>query len=92
MTISPSRDGVIYTETVVYAPPEQYAADAPYQLAIVDLNTGGRLTVRVLANEAGDRAHIGDKVVFVEERHGVAYYRKADEIPFNTSEDIRPLV
>lgn len=92
MTNSPSRDGIIYTETVVYAPPEQYAADAPYQLAIIDLDGGGRLTARVLTNQAGDHASIGDKVVFVEERHGVAYYRKADKHPLNTSADMRPLV
>jgi uncharacterized OB-fold protein len=66
------RDGVVYTETVVHAPPEQYAADAPYQLAIVELDGGGRLTVRVL----GEVARIGERVKFVEERGGVAYYRK----------------
>jgi uncharacterized OB-fold protein len=89
---SPARDGVVHTETVVYAPPEQYAADAPYQLAIIDLDSGGRLTVRVLTNEAGDRARIGDRVLFVEDVNGVAYYRRADKDPVNTSEDMRPLV
>lgn len=49
------------------------------------------MTASVLTNETGDRAHIGDKVVFVEERNGVAYYRKADKHPLNTSEDMRPL-
>jgi uncharacterized OB-fold protein len=78
MSTSESRDGVIYTETVVFAPPEQYAADAPYQLAIIDLDKGGRLTVRILANKAGHRAKIGDRVRFVEERNGVAYYSKVD--------------
>ena len=87
-----SRDGVVYTETVVFAAPEQYAADAPYQLAIVDLDTGGRLTVRILTKEASDRTRIGDRVVFVEERNGVAYYRKADSAPANTGKDTRPLV
>ncbi len=72
-----SRDGTIYTETIVHSPPEQYAADAPYQLAIIHLNSGGRLTVRVLGKEPHERAHIGDRVIFVEERGGVAYYRKA---------------
>ena len=67
-----SRDGVVYTETVVFSPPEQYAVDAPYQLAIIDLDGGGRLTARILG-----RAHIGDPVTFVEERAGVAYYRAA---------------
>jgi len=72
-----SRDGVVYTETIVYAPPEQYAADAPYQLAIIDLDAGGRLTARVLGKELVERARIGDRVAFVQERDGVAYYRKS---------------
>jgi uncharacterized OB-fold protein len=72
-----SRDGIVYTETIVHSPPEQYAADAPYQLAIIDLDDGGRITVRVLGKELHERAHIGDRVVFVEERNEVRYYRKA---------------
>jgi uncharacterized OB-fold protein len=72
-----SGDGVIYTETIIYSPPEQYAADAPYQLAIIDLDNGGRQTVRVLGKTAEEHAHIGDRVSFVEERNGVAYYQKA---------------
>ena len=32
--------GTVYTETVVYSPPEAYVNDVPYQLAIVEL--GGR--------------------------------------------------
>ncbi|MBV8897049.1 MAG: OB-fold domain-containing protein [Acidobacteriaceae bacterium] len=92
MSYSESRDGVVYTETVVFAPPEQYAADAPYQLAIIDLDNGGRLTVRILANEAAERARVGDKVLFVEERDGVAYYRKLGTPPVNAAPDSRPLV
>ena len=30
--------GTIYTETVVYSPPEAYVNDVPYQLAIVELD------------------------------------------------------
>ena len=62
--------GVVYTETVVFSPPAQYAEDAPYQLAIVDLADGKRLTVRIL----DERVKIGDGVVFVEERDGVRYF------------------
>jgi uncharacterized OB-fold protein len=65
------RDGVVYTETIVHAAPEQYAADAPYQVAIIELDGGGRITARIL-----NRADIGERVSFVEERGGVAYYRK----------------
>ena len=75
--MNPDRDGTVYTETIVYSPPEQYAADAPYQIAIIDLSNGERVTVRVLGKEAADRARIGDRVRFVEERDGVSYYRKA---------------
>jgi uncharacterized OB-fold protein len=71
------RNGTVYTETVVHAPPEQYAADAPYQLAIIDLDGGGRLTARILAAQNDERVQIGDEVVFAEFRDGVAYYRKA---------------
>jgi uncharacterized OB-fold protein len=65
------RDGVVYTETIVHAAPEQYATDAPYQLAIIELDGGGRVTARIL-----DRARIGERVTFVDERDGVSYYRK----------------
>ncbi len=73
-----SRDGVVYTETIVHAPPEQFSADVPYQLAIVDLDRGGRTTVRVLGKSEPERARIGDRVSFVEERDGIAYYRKQE--------------
>jgi uncharacterized OB-fold protein len=57
---------------VVHAAPEQFLADAPYQLAIVSLEGGGRLTVRVL----GDRVQIGDAVEFAEDRNGIPFFRK----------------
>lgn len=69
--------GVIYTETVVFSAPERYAADAPYQLAIVDLTDGRRLTVRIQGNRAEERVHIGDSVVFAEQRDGVRYFHKS---------------
>ncbi len=65
--------GKVYTETVVWSPPEAYVKDAPYQLAIVDLDGDGRVTARIL----GDRVQIGDGVSFVEHRGGVPYFRKA---------------
>ena len=74
---SHSANGAVYTETIVHSPPEQYASDAPYQLAIIDLEDGGRLTVRILGKEPHERARIGDRVEFVEIRDGVSYYRKA---------------
>lgn len=66
------KTGIVYTETVVHAAPEQFVADAPYQLAIVTHNDGSRLTVRI----SGDRVAIGDCIEFVEDRGGIAFYSK----------------
>jgi uncharacterized OB-fold protein len=68
--------GIVYTETVVHAPPEQFVADAPYQLAIITLADGKRLTARIVS-EAGARVAIGDRVDFLEERNGIPFFRKA---------------
>jgi uncharacterized OB-fold protein len=64
--------GTIYTETVVYSPPEAYVNDVPYQLAIIELATGQRLTGRI----DGERVQIGDRVQFAEFRNSVAFFRK----------------
>jgi len=64
--------GTVYTETVVFAPPEQFAADAPYQLGIVELETGKRLTVRIL----GERVAIGDAVELAETRNQIPFFQK----------------
>ena len=64
--------GTVYTETVVYSPPEAYVNDVPYQLAIIDLAGGRRVTGRV----SGERAHIGDRVEFTEFRNNVPFFKK----------------
>ncbi len=66
-------DGTVYTETVVYSAPAQFVADAPYQMAIVTLDSGGRLTVRI----EGARVAIDDKVKFLEERSGIPFFEKS---------------
>ncbi len=66
------KTGTIYTETIVHAAPEQFVADAPYQLVIVTLDEGGRLTARI----SGDRVQIGDRVELAEERQGIPFFRK----------------
>jgi uncharacterized OB-fold protein len=71
-----SRDGIVYTETIVHSAIPRFAADVPYQLAIISLENGDRLTVRILGKAPEDRAKIGDRVVFAEARDGVSYYRK----------------
>jgi uncharacterized OB-fold protein len=64
--------GVVYTETVIFAAPEQFVKDAPYQLAIITLDGGGRLTARI----AGGRVAIGDAVEFAEYRDGIPFFGK----------------
>ena len=66
-------DGEVYTETVVWSAPEAYVNDAPYQIAIVTLDAGGRLTVRI----HGERVQTGDRIVFADFRNGVPFFRKA---------------
>ena len=64
--------GVVYTETVVYSAPEAYVNDAPYQLAIIQLEGGRRITGRI----DGERTIIGDRVTFIEFRNSVPFFRK----------------
>lgn len=64
--------GTVYTETVVFSPPEAYVNDVPYQLAIIQLDSGRRLTGRI----DGERAQIGDRVSFMEFRKDVPFFKK----------------
>ena len=64
--------GTVYTETLVYSPTPQFANDVPYQLAIIELAEGRRLTGRI----DGERAAIGDRVDFSEFRNDVPFFRK----------------
>jgi len=62
----------VYTETVVYSAPEAFVKDAPYQIAIVEKEGGGRVTGRIL----GERVAIGDEVELIESRDGIPYFKK----------------
>jgi uncharacterized OB-fold protein len=64
--------GTIYTETVVYLAPEAFVNDVPYQVAIVTLEGGSRVTGRII----GERAAIDDRVEQVELRDGVPFFRR----------------
>ena len=67
------KSGTVYTETTIYSPPEAFAAEAPYQTAIVTFDEGGRVTGRIL----GDAVQIGDRVEEAEVRDGVPFFRKS---------------
>jgi len=64
--------GTVYTETVIHSATDAFAADVPYQTAIVALDAGGRVTARIL----GERVKIDDRVSQVEIREGVPFFRK----------------
>lgn len=64
--------GIVYTETLIHAAPREFVAEAPYQLIIVTLDDGKRVTGR----SAGARVAIGDRVELDEEKNGVPYFRK----------------
>ena len=66
--------GTVYTETVVYTAPPAFEKDVPYQVAIVSLDSGGRVTVRV----EGERVSIDDRVRLVDTRDGVQFFRKSE--------------
>ena len=66
--------GTVYTETLIHSAPEAFVSEAPYQLIIVTLDDGKRLTGRV----SGDRVDIGDKVVLADERNGVPFFRRVE--------------
>jgi len=65
--------GTVYTETVVYTAPPAFEKDVPYQVAIVSLDSGGRVTARV----EGERVSIDDRVELFDTRDGVQFFRKS---------------
>ena len=67
------RTGTIYTDTIVHLAPERFQADVPYQVVIVTLDTGGRITARI----EGGNVVIDDKVIEVESRDGIPFFRKS---------------
>ena len=66
--------GVVYTETVVHMAPPAFEKDVPYQVAIVSLDTGERVTGRI----EGARVSIDDRVALVDTRDGVPFFRKSE--------------
>jgi uncharacterized OB-fold protein len=64
--------GVVYTETVVHMAPPAFEKDVPYQVAIVSLDTGERVTARI----EGAHVSIDDRVTLVDTRDGVPFFRK----------------
>ena len=66
--------GVVYTETLIHSAPEAFVHEAPYQLLIVTVDGGGRVTGRLAAGSPP--VAIDDAVEQVGERDGIPYFRK----------------
>ena len=66
--------GIVYTETVVHMAPQTLTHLAPYQLVMVDLADGRRVTGRA----EGDRVTIGDPVELATETDGVLIFRRSE--------------
>ena len=66
--------GSIYTETVVYLAPPAFEKEVPYQVAIVTLDSGERVTGRI----EGERVSIDDRVILAATRDGVPFFRKSE--------------
>ncbi len=62
----------VYTETVIHSAPQAFLTEAPYQVAIVTLDDGSRVTGRII----GERVSIDDEVTLVEDRDGVPFFQK----------------
>jgi uncharacterized OB-fold protein len=73
--------GTIYTETLVHSAPEQFVNEAPYQLIIVTLDSGGQRTTGRMVQKDGtaDRVAIGDHVDFDHDRNGIPYFKKSSK-------------
>jgi uncharacterized OB-fold protein len=65
---------MVYTETVVHSAPSRYVAEAPYQIAIIILDTGLRVTARIEGTAVG----IGDSVELIDNRGGVPWFRRIE--------------
>ncbi len=64
---------IVYSETLVWSPPVELAALAPYQLVLVDQESGPRLLGRTAPEE---RVQIGDTVILDAVLDGVSIFRK----------------
>jgi uncharacterized protein len=58
-----SSIGIVYTFTIVAAPPPGYLGEVPYGLGVVELPDGIRVTTMLTAADLGSLA-IGDEVEF----------------------------
>ena len=68
-----SGRGKVYSCTTLHASAEPFEKDLPFQIAIIELEEGPRLTARI----EGGRVEIDDSVKQVAEREGVWFFARA---------------
>lgn len=59
-----SLPGTIYTHTTIRIAPEAYKDQAPYDIAIVELAPGLRVTARIMPDSNNRGMEVGQPVVF----------------------------
>ena len=67
-----SGRGTVYSQTTLHAAAEPFEKDLPFQMAIVELEEGPRLTARI----EGEPVAIGDSVQAAREADGVWFFTK----------------
>lgn len=72
-TITLSGRGTVYSCTMLHAAAEPFEKRLPFQIAIIELEGGPRLTVRIQGKPVG----IGDPVQQVEEKEGIWIFSAA---------------
>jgi hypothetical protein len=68
-----SGQGTVYSCTTLHAAATPFEKDLPFQIAIIDLQEGPRLTARI----EGQKVKIGDKVKQITERNGIQVFSAA---------------
>ena len=64
--------GTVYSHTTLHAAAEPFEKDLPFQMAIIELAEGPRLTARI----EGEPVAIGDSVQAAREADGVWFFTK----------------
>ncbi|RMF91940.1 MAG: hypothetical protein D6736_04390 [Nitrospinota bacterium] len=72
-TVSLGREGTIYAFTTIRVPPARWQEKAPYTVAVIDMEAGGRLTGVVQARP--EEMAIGKRVRAVRSEEGVYIFR-----------------
>jgi uncharacterized OB-fold protein len=71
-----SGNGQILTYTTIRVPPLGFEDQVPYDIAVLQLDEGIKLTARI-ATQGEERPKIGDKVSFINKDRGAYWFRLA---------------